>query len=49
MKNVKVLILLNLVFVVTLSGQTKTQIYNLLSESDLVYLKELTKYKKMKS
>ena len=43
MKNVKVLILLNLVFVITMNGQTKTQIGNLLSESDLEYLKELTK------
>ncbi|MDP2337002.1 MAG: hypothetical protein Q8N05_11260 [Bacteroidota bacterium] len=37
------LILLNLVFVISLSGQTKTQSNNLLSENDLEYLKELTK------
>ena len=43
MKNFTVLMLLNLVFVISLSGQAKTQISNLLSESDLGYLKELTK------
>lgn len=43
MKNIIILILLNLIFAVTLSGQTKTQINNLLSESDLGYLKGLTK------
>ncbi len=43
MKNLTVLILLNLVLVISLSGQAKTQISNLLSESDLGYLKELTK------
>ena len=37
-----VLIFLNLVFVISLNGQTKTQIINLLSENDLGYLKELT-------
>ncbi len=43
MKNVVGLIILNLVFVITVSGQTKIQIGNLLSESDLGYLKELTR------
>ncbi|MDP4283614.1 MAG: hypothetical protein Q8891_04280 [Bacteroidota bacterium] len=43
MKKVKFLILLNLVFVLTVSGQSKTRINNLLSESDLGYLKGLTK------
>jgi hypothetical protein len=43
MKNFTVLILLNLVFAITLNGQTKTQINNFLSESDLGYLKGLTK------
>jgi len=38
-----VLVFLNVVFVITLNGQSKTQISNLLSESDLGYLKELTK------
>jgi len=43
MKRVKVTMLLNLVLAITLSGQTKAQISNLLSESDLEYLKGLTK------
>ena len=42
-KNRIALILLNLVFVISLSGQTKTQSNNLLSENDLLYLKELTR------
>ncbi|HEX7411788.1 MAG TPA: hypothetical protein VF298_06570 [Bacteroidales bacterium] len=43
MQNVKVLILLNIILVMTFSGQTKAQSSNLLSESDLEFLKELTK------
>lgn len=43
MKNITVLILLNIVFVFALSGQTKIQTGNLLSDSDLSFLKELTK------
>ena len=43
MKNIAVLVLLNLLFLIDLSAQTKTQVENLLPESDLEYLKELTK------
>jgi hypothetical protein len=43
MINVIVVILLNLVFVISLSGQTRTQTSNLLTESDLNYLEDLTK------
>ncbi|MDB4583368.1 hypothetical protein N9164_09465 [Draconibacterium sp.] len=38
-----VLIFLNIVFVITLSGQSKNGIGNLLSDNDLSFLKELTK------
>ena len=43
MKNVIVFIFLNFILVITLSGQAKTQTRNLLTESDLEFLKELTK------
>jgi hypothetical protein len=43
MKKYKILILLNLAFVISLSAQTKSSGRNLLSENDLDYLKELTK------
>jgi len=43
MKCIKILILLNIVFIITLSGQTKIQTGNLLSDNDLTYLKKLTK------
>jgi len=43
LKNRIALTLLNLIFVISLSGQNKTQSNNLLSENDLQYLKELTK------
>ncbi len=40
---VRILIFLNFIFVITLSGQEKNTINNLLSNSDLDFLKELTK------
>jgi len=43
MKTGKVLILLNLVLVMSLSRSTKAQISSLLSDTDLIFLKELTK------
>src|SRR5665647_3742271 len=43
MKNLKIFILLNLAFVISLSGQPKFSYLNLMSENDLEFLKELTK------
>jgi len=43
MKSIKVIILLNLIFVLALSGQYKTQAQFLLNNYDLQFLKELTK------
>jgi len=43
MKSIKVIILLNFIFVLALSGQDKTQSQFLLNNNDLEFLKELTK------
>ena len=43
MKNIKISILLSIILVITLNGQTGSQSGSLLSADDLIYLKELTK------